>query len=83
MILANQKPLSLSAHFGTWKPLASVGRLDDAQREFGNLLQYSNHLLLFSEDVDENDGSQWGNFPQAYSHVGLMNAALQDSDEAG
>jgi GH15 family glucan-1,4-alpha-glucosidase len=57
--------------------LASVGRIDDAQREFGNLLKYSNHLLLFSEDVDENDGSQWGNFPQAYSHVGLMNAAYR------
>ncbi|WP_413668115.1 glycoside hydrolase family 15 protein [Mucilaginibacter sp. Mucisp86] len=57
--------------------LATVGRLDDAQREFGNLLQYSNHLLLFSEDVDEEDGSQWGNFPQAYSHVGLMNAAYR------
>jgi GH15 family glucan-1,4-alpha-glucosidase len=57
--------------------LASVGRLDDAQREFANLLQYCNHLLLFSEDVDEQDGSQWGNFPQAYSHVGLMNAAYR------
>jgi len=57
--------------------LASVGRLDDAQREFANLLQYSNHLLLFSEDVDEQDGSQWGKFPQAYSHVGLMNAAYR------
>ncbi|WP_259070225.1 glycoside hydrolase family 15 protein [Mucilaginibacter sp. X4EP1] len=57
--------------------LACVGRLDDAMREFENLLQYSNHLLLFSEDVDENDGSQWGNFPQAYSHVGLMNAAYR------
>jgi GH15 family glucan-1,4-alpha-glucosidase len=57
--------------------LASVGRLDDAMREFENLLQFSNHLLLFSEDVDENSGSQWGNFPQAYSHVGLMNAAYR------
>jgi GH15 family glucan-1,4-alpha-glucosidase len=57
--------------------LAAVGRLDDAIKEFENLLQFSNHLLLFSEDVDENDGSQWGNFPQAYSHVGLMNAAYR------
>ncbi|HEX3386085.1 MAG TPA: glycoside hydrolase family 15 protein, partial [Mucilaginibacter sp.] len=57
--------------------LATVGRLDDAQKEFANLLQFSNHLLLFSEDVDETDGSQWGNFPQAYSHVGLMNAAYR------
>ncbi len=57
--------------------LACVGRMDDAIREFENLLKYSNHLLLFSEDVDEADGSQWGNFPQAYSHVGLMNAAYR------
>ncbi|MBC7744510.1 MAG: glycoside hydrolase family 15 protein [Flavobacterium sp.] len=57
--------------------LACVGRMDDALREFENLMQYSNHLLLFSEDVDEETGSQWGNFPQAYSHVGLMNAAYR------
>jgi len=55
--------------------LACVGRIDDAVREFESIIKYANHLLLFSEDVDEKDGSQWGNFPQAYSHVGLMNAA--------
>jgi len=55
--------------------LAIVGRLDDAVREFESLIGYGNHLDLFAEDVDEKDGSQWGNFPQAYSHVGLMNAA--------
>jgi GH15 family glucan-1,4-alpha-glucosidase len=57
--------------------LACVGRLDDAIREFEKLMQYCNHLLLFSEDVDEKTRSQWGNFPQAYSHVGLMNAAYR------
>lgn len=57
--------------------LACVGRMDEAVKEFENLLQYSNHLLLFSEDVDEETGDQWGNFPQAYSHVGLMNAAYR------
>jgi len=55
--------------------LACVGRLDDAIIQFEKLMKYSNHLKLFSEDVDEETGSQWGNFPQAYSHVGLMNAA--------
>ncbi len=55
--------------------LACVGRIDDAIKEFETIIKYANHLLLFSEDVDEVDGSQWGNFPQAYSHVGLMNAA--------
>ena len=57
--------------------LACVGRTDEAIKEFENIIKYSNHLLLFSEDVDAKTGSQWGNFPQAYSHVGLMNAAYR------
>jgi len=57
--------------------LACVGRLDDAIREFEKLTRYTNHLGLLSEDVDAKTGSQWGNFPQAYSHVGLMNAAYR------
>ncbi|WP_164122897.1 MULTISPECIES: glycoside hydrolase family 15 protein [Sphingobacterium] len=57
--------------------LACVGRLDEAQEVFKQLLSFSNHLMLFSEDVDDQDGSQWGNFPQAYSHVGLVNAAYR------
>jgi GH15 family glucan-1,4-alpha-glucosidase len=57
--------------------LACVGRLDEAKETFEQLLKYGNDLQLFSEDVHEDDGSQWGNFPQAYSHVGLMNAAYR------
>jgi GH15 family glucan-1,4-alpha-glucosidase len=59
--------------------LACVGRVEEAVEEFKVLLKYSNHLGLLSEDVDAEDGSQWGNFPQAYSHVGLMNAAYRIS----
>jgi len=55
--------------------LASVGRVEEAIENFNSLLKFTNHLGLLSEDVDATDGSQWGNFPQAYSHVGLMNAA--------
>jgi GH15 family glucan-1,4-alpha-glucosidase len=57
--------------------LACVGRVDEAIQTFENIMQYSNHLGLFSEDVDAATGSQWGNFPQAYSHVGLVNAAYR------
>jgi GH15 family glucan-1,4-alpha-glucosidase len=57
--------------------LACVGRLDEAIENFDKLMQFTNHLGLLSEDVDASDGSQWGNFPQAYSHVGLMNAAYR------
>lgn len=57
--------------------LACVGRLDEAIEYFQNLVSYSNHVGLLSEDVKEGDGSMWGNFPQAYSHVGLLNAATR------
>ena len=77
------KPKSTFLICAFWyiEALACVGRIDDAVNEFNNIMQYSNHLGLFSEDVDENDGSQWGNFPQAYSHVGLMNAAYRISQK--
>ena len=57
--------------------LACVGRTKEAVDHFNSLIGFSNHLGLLSEDVDATDGSQWGNFPQAYSHVGLMNAAYR------
>jgi GH15 family glucan-1,4-alpha-glucosidase len=57
--------------------LACVGRIDEAIEHFERLNQYANHLGLLSEDVDAKNGSQWGNFPQAYSHVGQVNAAYR------
>ena len=59
--------------------LACVGRLDEAIEYFDNLNGYCNHLGLLSEDVDSKTGNQWGNFPQAYSHVGQVNAAYRIS----
>ena len=56
--------------------LACVGRVDDAIRTLDGILKYRNHLGIFSEDVGL-DGSQWGNYPQTYSHVGLINAAFR------
>lgn len=59
--------------------LTCVGRVDEAINVFENLLGHTNHLGLLSEDIDPRTGSQWGNFPQAYSHVGLVNAAYRIS----
>ncbi|MEJ2006137.1 MAG: glycoside hydrolase family 15 protein, partial [Cyclobacteriaceae bacterium] len=59
--------------------LTSVGRIDEAIESFENLVQFGNHLGLLSEDVEAKTGSMWGNFPQAYSHVGLVNAAYRIS----
>jgi GH15 family glucan-1,4-alpha-glucosidase len=61
--------------------LAAMGRLEPALKELELLRGYANHLGLFSEDVDPATGSQWGNFPQAYSHVGLINAVLRISSK--
>lgn len=56
--------------------LACMGRIDEARKALENALKCANHLRLFSEDADASFG-QWGNFPQTYSHVGLMNAVYR------
>jgi pentatricopeptide repeat protein len=55
--------------------LARAGRLDDAVLTFEKMQTYGNHLGLFSEEIDST-GGQLGNFPQAFTHLALINAAL-------
>jgi GH15 family glucan-1,4-alpha-glucosidase len=55
--------------------LALAGRLDDAVTVFERVSRCANPAGLFSEDVDPTTGVLLGNFPQAYTHVGLINAA--------
>ena len=57
--------------------LASIGRHDEARQLFERVLARRNHLGLLSEDMAFEDGEAWGNFPQAYSHVGLIMAAMR------
>ncbi|MBI5361914.1 MAG: glycoside hydrolase family 15 protein [Planctomycetes bacterium] len=56
--------------------LAMMGRLDDAIEVFQRVVSHQNPLGLFSEDVDPSSGRLLGNFPQAYTHVGLVHAAM-------
>jgi GH15 family glucan-1,4-alpha-glucosidase len=55
--------------------LAAIGRRDDAIAMFEEMLRCRNHLGLLSEDSDPQSGELWGNFPQAYSMVGLIHSA--------
>ena len=55
--------------------LARSGRLYDAELVFEKMQTYSNHLGLFSEEISAT-GDQLGNFPQAFSHLALINAAI-------
>lgn len=56
--------------------LVKMNRLDEAIEIFNQLQKYGNHLGLLSENVHAETGGQYGNFPQTYNHVGLINAAL-------
>jgi GH15 family glucan-1,4-alpha-glucosidase len=56
--------------------LALVGRRDEAERLFERLLKLRNDVGLLSEEYDARQQRQVGNFPQAFSHVGLVNTAL-------
>ncbi len=58
------------------KALLVSGRTAEAKRYFSNILRYASPLGLFAEEVDYRTGRQLGNFPQAFSHVGLVNATL-------
>ncbi len=55
--------------------LTRSGRLDDARLTFEKMLTYGNHLGLFSEEIAVT-GEQLGNFPQAFTHLSLINAAI-------
>jgi GH15 family glucan-1,4-alpha-glucosidase len=55
--------------------LARSGRLDEAQLTFEKMLTYANHLGLYAEEIGLT-GEQLGNFPQAFSHLALINAAV-------
>lgn len=56
--------------------LDKIGEGDEARKLFDQLLTYSNHLGLFSEDIDFESKRLLGNFPQAYSHLALIETAM-------
>lgn len=52
------------------------GSLQQARSTFEKVLSYSNDLGLYAEEIDPTTNEALGNFPQAFTHVGLINAAL-------
>ncbi|MDO9453148.1 MAG: glycoside hydrolase family 15 protein, partial [Stagnimonas sp.] len=57
--------------------LTRVGRREEAKALFENMLERCNPLGLLSEDVHPETGELWGNYPQTYSLVGIINAAMR------
>ncbi|MFT5749003.1 MAG: GH15 family glucan-1,4-alpha-glucosidase [Ancylomarina sp.] len=61
--------------------LFKIGRKKEAKEKFDILLSYSNHLGLFSEDIDFETKRMLGNFPQAYSHLAIIETAINFSSD--
>jgi GH15 family glucan-1,4-alpha-glucosidase len=57
--------------------LVAVGRQEEARELFEEMLRRRNPLGLLSEDIDPDSGELWGNFPQTYSMVGIINSAMR------
>ncbi|MBX6363335.1 MAG: glycoside hydrolase family 15 protein [Gemmatimonadetes bacterium] len=55
---------------------ARAGDVDGAVADLERLLGYANDVGLFAEEIDPATGAALGNFPQAFTHIGLINAAL-------
>ncbi len=55
---------------------ANAGDLDGAEHDFRHLLGFANDVGLFAEEIDPHSGAAIGNFPQAFTHIGLISAAL-------
>ena len=60
--------------------LALAGRVDRARAVFERAAAFANDLGLLAEEVNANTGELLGNFPQALSHIGLVNAAWAISE---
>ncbi len=58
------------------KALVRIGRVEEGQKMFEDLLECTNHLGLMAEDLTFENRRQLGNFPQAYSHLAMIDTAL-------
>ncbi len=56
--------------------LTALGRIDEARRLFERMLGYTSDLGLFAEEIDPATGTALGNYPQAFTHLALIDAAV-------
>ena len=56
--------------------LCYLGRIEEARHRFEQILQFAGPLGLFAEELDADTGEQLGNYPQAFTHIGLINSAV-------
>jgi GH15 family glucan-1,4-alpha-glucosidase len=72
----------LACSFWLVEAMALAGRVDEARAFFDDVVRHANDAGLFSEEIDAQSGALLGNFPQALSHIALLNAALHLEEAA-
>ncbi len=78
--LAGEEGTFLLCTFWLAQALALSGQVDRATRVFERAVAFANDVGLLAEEVDPETGAMLGNFPQAFSHIGLVNAAWAISE---
>jgi len=73
--LAGEEGTFLLCTFWLVQALAMAGRTEEGTAVFERAVTYVNDVGLLAEEIDSATGEQLGNFPQAFSHIGLVNAA--------
>ena len=77
LVVADRPLASIAAarEHATTAALAQAGALERARTVFTTAIEFVNDVGLLAEEVDPATGELLGNFPQAFSHIGLVNAA--------
>jgi alpha,alpha-trehalase len=78
--LAGEEGTFLLCTFWLAQALAMAGRVERAREVFERAAGYANDIGLLAEEIDPDTGELLGNFPQAFSHIGLINAAWAISE---
>ena len=73
--LAGEEGTFLLCTFWLAQALAQSGQVERAEAVFGKAVAFVNDVGLLAEEIDPQTGELLGNFPQAFSHIGLVNAA--------
>jgi GH15 family glucan-1,4-alpha-glucosidase len=81
--LAGREGAFILCSFWLADALAMIGRTGEATRLFERLVALRNDVGLLAEEYDPVAGRMLGNFPQAFSHIGLVNTALNLTETAG